>query len=122
MIRKNQDLKMQERNNTRPAPTPILQLLEFIKQNFHRQLSVEECSKVVNMSPNYVCRVFKEVTGKTLTEYINIIRVNKAAILLKETGASITEVAAMVGFGSITYFGRVFRKYKNHPPSYFRKY
>jgi AraC family transcriptional activator of pobA len=122
MIRHSQELhiKGKLRNKNHKTLEPIVDLLNYLEQNFNSHITVEECSKMVNMSPNYFCRLFKKITGKTLTEYVNILRVNKATMLLKETNCSVTEIATKVGFGSITYFGRVFRKYKNHPPSFYR--
>lgn len=67
---------------------------------------------MVNLSPNHFCKVFKKITGKTLIEYLHLLRINEAEKMLVDTDASITEIAGNVGFSSITYFGRVFKKLK----------
>jgi len=64
-----------------------------------------------------LCKVFKRVTGKTLIEYTHHLRINEAERLLLENDDPISEIAEQVGFGSMTYFGRVFKRIKNMSPS-----
>lgn len=93
------------------------ELLQTIRSNFHRPITVEEAARVVNLSPNHFCSIFKKLTGKTLIEYVHLLRVNEAERLLKESDIYITEIAERVGFNDITYFGRIFRKYTNRSPT-----
>ncbi|MBO0996034.1 AraC family transcriptional regulator [Bacillus sp. SD088] len=96
-------------------------LLNYLRENFYESISVEEAAKMVNLSPNHFCKVFKKVTGKTLIEYLNILRVYEAEKMLAETDWSIMEIAEKVGYESVTYFGRVFKQVKGMPPSAKRK-
>jgi len=96
-------------------------LLRYLRENYQQPVTVAEAAKRVNMSPNHFCSVFKKMTGKTLIEYVNLLRVNEAERLLLETDYPISAVSGMVGFGNLTYFGRVFKKYKGFPPSSLRK-
>ena len=92
-------------------------LLDYLRENYNREISVNDAAKMVSLSPNHFCKVFKKVTGKTLIEYLHLLRINEAERLLIETDLPVTEIAEKIGFGSITYFGRVFKKIKNMPPS-----
>ncbi|MDN4522956.1 AraC family transcriptional regulator [Fictibacillus fluitans] len=99
----------------------LTSLLKFLREHYNQEISIQEAAKMVNLSPNHFCKVFKKITGKTLIEYLHLLRINEAEKMLIESDASITEIAGSVGFSSITYFGRVFKKIKNVPPSAIRK-
>ncbi|MBW7456619.1 helix-turn-helix domain-containing protein [Paenibacillus sepulcri] len=96
-------------------------LLQTLRERYHEPITVQEAARMVNLSPNYFCNVFKQMTGKTLIEYIHLLRIQEAERLLLETDASITEIADRVGFSNMTYFGRVFRKFKDGTPSDIRR-
>lgn len=96
-------------------------LLQHLRQHFHEPVSLKKAADMVNMSPNHFCATFRKVTGKTLTEYLHMLKVNEARRLLLESEATITEIAESVGLGSPTYFDRVFKKYCNQSPSNYRK-
>ncbi|MBS4200585.1 helix-turn-helix transcriptional regulator [Bacillus sp. FJAT-49732] len=98
----------------------LTELLDYLRENYNKSITVQQAASMVNLSPNHFCKIFKKVTSKTLIEYLNILRVNEAERILMETDLPITEVAEKVGYGSITYFGRVFKKIKNISPSAIR--
>jgi AraC family transcriptional activator of pobA len=100
----------------------ITTLLKYLRENFHTPISVTEAAKLVNLSPNHFCSVFKKTTGRTLIEYINLLRVNEAEKLLKENVDSIEEIACKIGFSNSTYFGRVIKKYRDMSPTDLRKH
>ena len=92
-------------------------LLDYMRTYYTQDISLEKAADMVSLSPNYLCKVFKKVTGKTLTEYMHHLRINEAERLLIEKDYTVSEIAEMVGFGSITYFGRVFKRIKGMSPS-----
>lgn len=92
-------------------------LLNYLRMHYDQDISLKEAAEMVNLTPNHLCKVFKKVTGKTLIEYTHHLRINEAERLLIEKDDLISEIAEKVGFGSITYFGRVFKKIKNMSPS-----
>ncbi|QYR23259.1 AraC family transcriptional regulator [Paenibacillus sp. sptzw28] len=96
-------------------------LLQLLRERYQEQITVEEAARMVNLSPSYFCNVFKQVTGKTLIEYIHLLRVKEAERLLLETDLPVTEISGRVGFSNMTYFGRVFKKIKNATPTDIRK-
>ena len=73
------------------------------------------------MNSQYFCRYFKENLGKTATEYINEVRVEKAAEALIETDEKIINIAQNSGFENMGYFIRRFKKEKGVTPSEYRK-
>ena len=98
----------------------ILPALEYINKNYHENVSLEDASTILGFDTSYFCRIFKSATGSTFTEYLNFVRVCKAERLLSETSKSILEISEAVGFSSISYFNRVFRKIRNTSPGNYR--
>ncbi|MCM3128570.1 helix-turn-helix domain-containing protein [Paenibacillus provencensis] len=96
-------------------------LLELLREHYRDDISVTEAARQVNLSPNYFCSVFKKMTGKTLKEYVHTLRIQEAELLLLTTDYRVSEIAEAVGFSNLTYFGRIFKKIKNIPPSDVRK-
>lgn len=96
-------------------------LLQYIEQNFNQSININDAAKMINVSPSHFCRLFKRITGKTLIEYVNVLRIYKAESLLMEPNLTVTEIAEKIGFGSLAYFGRVFRDIKNISPTDYRK-
>ena len=73
------------------------------------------------ISRPYLTRIFKSITGFTVTEYLIVCRIRRAKMLLKETNLSITDVSAQTGFGNITYFEKVFKRMTDCTPFQYRK-
>ena len=92
-------------------------VLQYIEKNYNESITVEKLSEMANLSKYYFLRLFKKTTGKSLIDYINFIRINKAEYMLEKTDRNITEIAFSCGFNDANYFSRVFRKYKGKSPS-----
>ena len=92
-------------------------VLQYIEKNYMENITVEKLSEMANLSKYYFLRLFKKTTGRSLIDYINFIRINKAEYMLEKTDGNITEIAFSCGFNDANYFSRVFRKYKGKPPS-----
>jgi two-component system response regulator YesN len=73
------------------------------------------------VSENYLGRIFQQELGLSPMEYLNRYRIKEAKALLSQTGASITEIAAQVGFDDPAYFSRAFRKQVGFSPRAYRK-
>ena len=96
-------------------------VFKYIEENYIDRISMDDLSSMTGLSNYYFCRLFKKVTGKTTSEYINSFRINKAESLLKSSDRNITEIAMATGFNDINYFSRMFKKYKKIAPSSVRK-
>lgn len=94
--------------------------LEYIKNNFHKDISLDDVSKVVNISPYYFSRIFKEGTGKNFVEYLTEIRIEKAKELLETTEYSMKEICTMCGYSDPNYFSRSFKKNVGVTPTEFK--
>lgn len=99
----------------------VHEIAEYVNLNYMAHLSLEDISKHFYVSKSYLSRIYKEVTGFTVNEYINIVRIRKAKSLLENSDKSITEVSECVGYDSITYFEKVFKTYMEISPLKYRK-
>lgn len=105
-----------------PAPPAVRQLARFrevltlIKTRYHEDLDLDDLAGAAGMNPRYFCRWFREMTHKTPVEYLNYYRVECAAEALLLGDKSVTETALDCGFGSLSYFIRVFKKHKGLSP------
>lgn len=96
-------------------------VLLYIEENYTESISVEKLASMVCLSFYHFCHLFKTLTGKGVTQYINLMRIDKAELLLKNTDMNITEIAMATGFSDANYFSRIFSKYKNFSPTTIRK-
>jgi len=83
---------------------------KYVTDNIYGMISLEDVSRYVALSPNYVCRLFKRETGETVISYAQRTKVEAAKTLLLQ-GRRGTEVATMLCFASESYFIKVFKKY-----------
>lgn len=98
----------------------LLPVFEFIDKNYGEHISLDELGKLMHLNNAYLCRIFKEITGRTITEYINYTRIHKAVKMLK-SNKTLSEIAYECGFASLSYFNKVFKKYRFSPASEYRK-
>lgn len=94
---------------------------EYINQNFQKNITLNEVSKLVNMSDVSFSRFFKTRTGITFMDSLLEIRLGHASRLLIDTTQSVAEVAYNCGFNNISNFNRLFKKKKGCTPKEFRE-
>lgn len=99
----------------------LKKVLRYINENYASPIRLEELAGLVNLNPQYFCRYFKENIGKTAVEYINEIRIEKAAEALAETDDKIITIAENTGFENVGYFIRRFKAQKGLTPSVYRR-
>ena len=94
----------------------------YLNQHFAQKVDFTELARQVHMDQASVCRFFKRATGRTMTTYVNELRVGAAAQLLMETDASILEIGFRVGFGTYSNFSRQFKRIKGYGPRSLRQH
>lgn len=97
------------------------EVASYIMAHSAETRSLDDLAKRFYINKCYLSRIFKEVTSFTVSEYININRIQKAQQMLLETDLSITEIAASLGYESITYFEKVFSNFTETSPLKYRK-
>ena len=93
---------------------------EYINNNISESLTLAKISEIVCYNKSYVSRMFKQVSGMGLSEYINQIRLEKAKELLVTTNIPIQSIATKTGFDTSQYFSSVFKKALGLSPKEFR--
>lgn len=99
----------------------INEVAEYIHENYGSSISLSNIADNFYMSKCYLSRIFKEITGFTVNEYINITRIKQAQQLLLHSDYNISQVSEAIGYDSITYFEKVFKKYLECSPLRYRK-
>lgn len=94
--------------------------IDYIIKNHAEPLTLEKCADVACMSHSHFSRVFHQTTALSFKEFLNRIRIDKAAELLETTNYSISDIAQKVGFSTESYFGYIFKKIKKKSPSGYR--
>jgi len=101
-------------------PHAISNAKEFVQSHVEETITLALVVEHVHMSRFYFCKLFKKVTGMTLTEYVSRVRVEKAKRLLTNPSLRVSEVVYASGFGSIPRFNSVFKRYVGMPPTEYR--
>ncbi len=107
--------------NAQSKSTAVNRILKYINDNLCKRLDLDIISENLHSSVWYMCHTFKESTGFTVKEYIRLVRIRKAEILLTTTDYSISAISEMCGFENFSFFSRVFSKEKGLTPSAYRK-
>ncbi|MEG0692012.1 MAG: AraC family transcriptional regulator [Oscillospiraceae bacterium] len=103
------------KNNSR-----IDEIIKHIDENYQDDISIEELANSIYVSKSYLCKLFKKMLGKTVTEYINYIRITAAERLLQSGDMNITDIALAVGYNDINYFCRMFKRHTGVTPTQMR--
>jgi len=96
-------------------------VIEFIRKNLDKSLSIEELSNMVYMSESNFHRVFKNELGISPIDFINNERIKLATSLLHNPRKKIKDIYMECGFNSLSYFNRLFKRKKQVSPKAFQK-
>uniref|UniRef100_UPI003B5BF423 helix-turn-helix domain-containing protein n=1 Tax=Shewanella gaetbuli TaxID=220752 RepID=UPI003B5BF423 len=104
------------------SPFQSIQLpIDFIRKNFHQQISLEQLANLAHVSISALERRFKKCLSKTPTRFIKEVRLENARLLLMEKDLPISEVAYQVGFSDHSYFTKEFRNFFGVHPTKLRE-
>lgn len=107
-------------NTSNMRKSILVKAQEYIEEHLAEDVSLTTIAEFVHLHPVYFSKVFKLETGKNFSEYLNGVKMNKAAYLLKHSELKIYEVAKMVGYEN-TYFMKVFKKHFSITPQEYRE-
>ncbi|GAB6990007.1 AraC family transcriptional regulator [Paenibacillus pini] len=99
----------------------IFDIVNYVNEHYMHKIKLTDISQHFDISPSYLSRTFKEVTGFTFIEYINNIRIKEARGLLNNSTYNVAEIADKVGFDNTSHFGRTFKIIMGVSPLSFRK-
>lgn len=99
----------------------IINLIKlYIDEHYNQDITLEELSNLVNITPQYLCKLFKIHLNLRPFQYITMKRIQYAKKMLSDYTMSVKDVAHMVGFSDCSYFCAIFKKYEMVTPMQFR--
>ncbi|QUI22302.1 response regulator [Vallitalea pronyensis] len=101
--------------------SPVELALEFIKHNYHKDISLTYVSNVVSLNYSYFSKLFKEYTGMKFIDYLTQFRLSKAKEMLEDSTWSIEEISKSVGYKNYRHFTTSFKRQYHIKPSEMRK-
>lgn len=107
--------KLQEDNR------PIRIAKQYIRDNYKKQITLEDVSLAAGFNSTYFSSLFKKETGKTFLEYLSSTRMEQAKSLLKDTKLNVAAICEEVGYSDVKYFTKGFTKYTGLKPNEYRK-
>jgi AraC-like DNA-binding protein len=94
--------------------------IDFMEQNIARDMSLSEIADHINVSPQYLCRIFKQKLKISPYEYLIRLRIHKAKEMLINEDALVKDILEYTGFRDASYFTAVFKRYEGMTPAQFR--
>ena len=94
---------------------------EYIDGHYSKDISLDDVSRIVNISPYYFSKIFKEETGVNFIEYLTQIRMDRAKELLTDSSYSMKEICAKIGYADPNYFSRTFKKNVGVTPTEYKE-
>lgn len=99
----------------------IKKVLTYIRENYRERIYIRDLAGLINVNEQYFCRFFKRAIGKTPMEYVNEIRIRRAAEMVVNTDYLIMEICLECGFNNLGNFLREFKKYTGTTPRLYKK-
>src|SRR5699024_9732315 len=93
----------------------------YIESNFQQDIKASDVAEEHLITPNYFSMLFKRKTGYSYSEYLNMIRINKASELLIKESNRVYEIAEYVGYKEYKYFAHIFKKQLGITPTEYRR-
>ncbi len=95
----------------------ISDVMQYVKNNLDKKLTVSQIAKTIPVSSSYLSTLFRKNTGKHLVEYISAEKMKRAKEYMRERKYTFTQISEMLGFNSIHYFSKLFKKQFGITPS-----
>ena len=99
----------------------LRRITDYINENFCENISLDSVAEETGLSRYYVSHLFKELMNTTFINYLNELRLSRAALLLKTTDTPVIDIAGKSGFNNISNFNRAFKMFHGTTPSKYRK-
>lgn len=94
----------------------VNKITKIINERYGQDITVDDISREIYLSPNYIRSIFKNKTGRTILDYLVYIRMKKASEMMNDASLHIYDVAKKVGYNSVSYFCQVFKQYYGVTP------
>ena len=99
----------------------IQKAVQYLEQHYQEPVTIPQIADHVGLSSVYLTKLFKLATGKTLSEYLNYYRNQQSLWLLTQTGDTVNEISAKVGYTDVRSYIRFFKKFYHVTPGEYRR-
>lgn len=120
LLEMNRYVNLQSSPNESHKLKQLQPVIDYIDNNFNEDIELKKMADIIGLSPQYLCRLFKECLNLRPFEYLARKRVQEAKTLLIEQHYTINEIASRVGYNDCSYFCAVFKKHEMLSPAEFR--
>lgn len=120
LIEFNRLVNLHDGGNDSQKLNRLKPVIDYIDNNYFKELTLTELAELIDRSPQYLCRLFKECLGSRPFEYLARKRIQQAKLLLIEDKLNINEISLQVGYNDCSYFCAVFKKHEMLSPAEFR--
>lgn len=98
----------------------VRKVREYVLTHIEESITTEVLAKLCSLNRTYLCKLFAEETGMTVSQYVTGIKIEEAKRLMDITPKTIAEIAAYLGYSSQSHFQRVFKKWTDMTPGEYR--
>jgi AraC-like DNA-binding protein len=95
----------------------LTKVLHFLTVHYQQKIELQEVARIAHLHPSAFCRFFKEKTGKSLSEYVNNMRLSYACRLLLDGKLTVSEICFECGYNNVSNFNRSFKKHTTYTPT-----
>lgn len=100
----------------------VKKALDYVAEHFNEEITLQDLAEETGMSREHFCRMFSEIASVSPIVYVNRFRVKKSLEYLRDSDKTIQQISDICGFGSASYYNRIFKKYMGQTPKEYRKY
>jgi AraC-like DNA-binding protein len=99
----------------------LTKVMHYLNTSYLKKIELEKVSDIANLHPSAFCRFFKEKSGKSLSEFVNDMRISYACRLIIEDKMNISQICYESGFNNLSNFNRTFKKHTGYTPTSYLK-
>ncbi|MCD6355361.1 MAG: helix-turn-helix domain-containing protein [Prolixibacteraceae bacterium] len=101
----------------------LTRIMHYLTTSYQRKIELEKVSEIAHLHPSAFCRFFKEKTGKSLSNFVNDMRISYACRLIIEGELSVSQICFESGFNNLSNFNRAFKNHTGFTPTgYFMEF
>lgn len=108
-------------NNLHPMYPIITQITAYLNMYYHEPHTLESLAQTFYISPSYLSRIFKQITGLQFRDYLQSIRIREAKRLLRDTNLPMNVISDQIGFTHTSNFNVIFKKVTGQTPGKYRR-
>jgi AraC family L-rhamnose operon regulatory protein RhaS len=103
------------------SPETVDKIILYLNSNYSKKITIPELCTLFNTNKTTIQEQFQSATGQSVLAYLIALRVKLAALMLKDTGLTISEIVERLGFSDNAHFYKTFKKLTGYSPNLYRK-